>query len=128
VVLNLVMNGIEAMTTVHDRVRELVISTRNVDAEQVQVTIEDSGRGLDPKAMSRIFEPFYTTKLGGMGMGLSISRAIVQAHGGRLWATAKDGPGTSVHFTLAGYKEESQLRQAQASDPLMESGRGPLAR
>jgi signal transduction histidine kinase len=122
------MNGIEAMTTVHDRVRELVISTRNVDAEQVQVTVDDSGIGFDPKAMSRIFEPFYTTKPDGMGMGLSISRSIVQAHGGRLWATANDDAGTSFHFTLAGYKDESHPRQAQVSDPLRESRRRPFAR
>ena len=56
--------------------------------------------------MSRIFEPFYTTKSGGMGMGLSISRSILQNHGGRLWATANDGPGTSFHFSLPAYREE----------------------
>jgi signal transduction histidine kinase len=77
-----------------------VIATRNVDKDQLQVTVEDSGTGLDPNTMSRIFEPFYTTKSSGMGMGLSICRSIVQNHGGRLWATANDGPGTSFHFTL----------------------------
>ena len=65
----------------------------------MQVTVEDSGPGLDPNTMAKIFEPFYTTKSAGMGMGLSISRSIVQSHGGRLWATAKDGPGTTFHFT-----------------------------
>jgi PAS domain S-box-containing protein len=100
VVLNLVMNAIEAMSCVGERPRLLVVSTRNIDPDQVEVTVEDSGTGLDPNTMSRIFEPFYTTKSGGMGMGLSISRSILQNHGGRLWATAKDGPGTSFHFTL----------------------------
>ena len=63
------------------------------------MTVEDSGPGLDPNTMAKIFEPFYTTKSTGMGMGLSISRSIVQSHGGRLWATANDGPGTAFHFT-----------------------------
>jgi PAS domain S-box-containing protein len=106
VVLNLVMNGMEAMSSVGDRARELVITTRNVDANQVQVTVQDSGIGLDPNRMARIFEPFYTTKSGGMGMGLSISGAIVQNHGGRLWATANDGPGASFNFTVPKYQEK----------------------
>jgi signal transduction histidine kinase len=83
-----------------------VITTRNIDTDQVQVTVEDSGVGLDPNTMPKIFEPFYTTKPTGMGMGLSISRSILQAHGGRLWATAKDGPGTIFYFTLPKYHEE----------------------
>ena len=72
VVLNLIMNAIEAMSGVADRPRELIITTRNIDADQVQVSVEDSGPGLDPNAASRIFDPFYTTKASGMGMGLSI--------------------------------------------------------
>jgi PAS domain S-box-containing protein len=100
VVLNLVMNGMEAMSSVGERARQLVISTLTVDPDQVQVTIEDSGVGVDPSTMARIFEPFFTTKSGGMGMGLSISRSILQNHGGRLWATLNNGPGTSFHFTL----------------------------
>jgi C4-dicarboxylate-specific signal transduction histidine kinase len=101
--LNLIMNGMEAMSSVDDRARELVMTTRSMEPDQVQVTVADSGIGLDPNTMGRIFEPFYTTKAGGMGMGLSISRSILQAHGGRLWATANDGPGTSFHFTLPKY-------------------------
>jgi PAS domain S-box-containing protein len=100
VLLNLVMNAMEAMSGINDRARQLVITTRNIDASQVQVTVEDSGTGLDATTMGRIFEPFYTTKSSGMGMGLSISRSIMQNHGGRLWATGNDGPGTSFHFTL----------------------------
>jgi len=106
VVLNLVMNAIEAMTSADGRARELIITTRNTDAGQVQATIKDSGTGLDPNAIDKVFDPFYTTKSGGMGMGLSISRSIVQAHGGRLWATANDGPGTMFHFSLPRYQEE----------------------
>jgi len=106
VVLNLVMNGIEAMSSVGERERDLVITTRNIDPEQVQVTVEDSGIGIDPNTIQKIFDPFYTTKSTGMGMGLSISRSILQHHGGRLWAAAKDGPGTSFHFTLPKYHEQ----------------------
>ncbi len=80
-------------------------SPHNVDADQVQVTVEDSGVGLDPNTMGKVFDSFYTTKPGGMGIGLSISRSILQAHGGRLWATAKDSPGTMFHFTVPKYEE-----------------------
>jgi signal transduction histidine kinase len=108
VVLNLAMNAIEAMSSIGERTRELVITTQNIDTDQVQVTVEDSGVGLDPNTMQKIFEPFYTTKPTGMGMGLSISRSILQSHGGRLWATAKDGPGTIFYFTLPKYHEEEE--------------------
>ena len=114
VLLNLVINAMEAMSTVADRWRQLVITTQNVDREkQVQVTVRDSGTGLDPKTMARIFEAFYTTKSGGMGMGLSICRSIVQNHGGRLWAEANEGPGTSFHFTLPkDQREDNDARTA----------------
>jgi PAS domain S-box-containing protein len=101
VVLNLALNAIEAMS-VGERPRELILRTRNIE-DQVQVTVEDSGPGLDPSGTEKIFDPFYTTKASGMGMGLSICRSIVQAHGGRLWATAKDGPGAVFHVTLPKY-------------------------
>jgi PAS domain S-box-containing protein len=106
VVLNLVMNAIEAMSVVDERARELGISTRNSDPGQVHVTVQDSGTGIDPQTIDRIFDSFYTTKPGGMGMGLSISRSILQAHGGRIWATANDGQGTIFHFTLPKHHEE----------------------
>ncbi|HVO63685.1 MAG TPA: PAS domain S-box protein [Terriglobales bacterium] len=106
VALNLAMNAIDAMSNVSERARELVITTRNIDTDQVQVTVEDSGVGLDPNTIKKIFEPFYTTKPTGMGMGLSISRSILQSHGGRLWATAKDGPGMIFCFALPKYQEE----------------------
>jgi len=106
VVLNLATNAIEAMSSVSGRARELVITTRNFDADEVQVTVEDSGTGLEPSTMDKIFESFYTTKPGGMGMGLSISRSIVRAHRGRLWAMARNGSGTIFHFTLPKCHEE----------------------
>jgi PAS domain S-box-containing protein len=103
VVLNLMMNGIDAMKTVTDRTRSLVIKTESVEPDQVRATLQDSGTGLDPKSVERIFDAFYTTKSGGMGMGLSISRSIVENHGGRLRAIPNDGPGTSLEFTLLRY-------------------------
>jgi len=109
VVLNLVINAMEAMDSVEERPRELLIITRNIDADQVEVTVKDSGPGIDPNTLDKIFDPFYTTKPGGMGMGLSISRSILQAHGGRLWAAAKDGPGTIFHFSLPNYYGEESI-------------------
>ena len=100
VVLNLIMNGIEAMSAVGDRPRELIISTQSGEIDQVHVTVQDSGIGLDPKSMERIFDAFYTTKSEGMGMGLAISRSIVENHDGRLWAMPNDGPGATFQFTL----------------------------
>jgi PAS domain S-box-containing protein len=101
VVLNLVMNGIEAMSSVQDRPRELVIRTQEREDHEVVVTVQDSGTGIDPKVTEHMFDSFYTTKGEGMGMGLSISRSIVQDHGGRLWATTNEGPGATFQFTLS---------------------------
>jgi signal transduction histidine kinase len=100
VVLNLVMNGIEAMSSVEERPRELIVRAQNDDAGQVRVTVQDSGIGLDPQSLERIFEASYTTKQGGMGMGFSIGRSIIENHGGKLWAVANDGPGMSVQFAV----------------------------
>src|SRR3989440_10840162 len=99
VVLNLVLNGIDAMSDVPDRPRELVIQAQG-EADHVRVTVHDSGIGLDPQALDRIFDALYTTKPGGMGMGLSISRTIVENHGGRLAVVSQDGPGATFEFTL----------------------------
>ncbi len=101
VMLNLIMNGIDAMSSVQDRPRELVIRTQEGEDDEVVVTVQDSGTGLDPKIMEQMFDAFYTTKSEGMGMGLSISRSIVQDHGGRLWATTNEGPGAIFQFTLS---------------------------
>jgi len=100
VVLNLVLNGLEAMSTVADRPRELVIETKREDAEHASVAVRDVGVGLDPEAINRLFDAFYTTKSGGMGMGLSISRSIIENHGGRLWAVPNQGPGATFLFTV----------------------------
>jgi signal transduction histidine kinase len=114
VVLNLVMNAVEAMSTVGERPRELVIRTQNDEADMIRITVQDSGVGLDPQSMQRVFDAFYTTKSGGMGMGLSICRSIVQNHGGRLWAVANDGPGTTFQFTVQNYDSAARKSVAGA--------------
>jgi signal transduction histidine kinase len=100
VVLNLLMNGLDAMHAVADRPRSLVITTAPEAHDRVHVAVRDSGSGIDPQIASRLFDAFYTTKPDGMGMGLSISRSIVEQHGGRLWAEPNDGPGATFHFTV----------------------------
>jgi len=100
VLLNLVMNGIDAMQTVTDRPRELLIRSQPHESDTVLVTVQDTGIGLDPQSIARLFEPFYTTKPEGMGLGLSISRSIIEAHGGRLWAAAHNDYGATFHFAL----------------------------
>jgi signal transduction histidine kinase len=115
VVLNLVMNAIEAMNSVRERPRELVIATRNINGDYVQATVEDSGTGVSSDTVDKIFDSFYTTKPGGMGMGLSISRSILQSHGGRLWAEGKSAPGTMFHFTVPKYQEEGARGRATGS-------------
>jgi PAS domain S-box-containing protein len=100
VVLNLLLNALEAMNAVVDRPRELAIRTQPEASDRVRVAVQDTGSGIDPQHAPRLFDAFYTTKSGGMGMGLSISRSIVEQHGGRLWAAPNEGPGTTFHFTV----------------------------
>lgn len=100
VILNLVMNGIEAMSSVGDESRQLLIKTQRNDPDQVLTSVTDSGIGLDPKHAEHLFEAFFTTKTEGMGMGLSISRSIIEAHGGRLWATPNAESGATFQFTV----------------------------
>jgi PAS domain S-box-containing protein len=100
VILNLVMNGIEAMNTVTDRPREMMIRSSAHESDKVLVAVQDSGVGIDSQNLDKIFDSFYTTKSQGMGMGLAISRSIVENHGGRLWAVPNDGPGATFQFTL----------------------------
>jgi signal transduction histidine kinase len=106
VILNLVMNGVEAMASVTDRPRELLICSRTFKSDKVLVAVQDSGVGIDLQNLEKIFDAFYTTKLRGLGMGLAISRSIVEDHGGQLWAASNDGPGTTFQFTLLRYQEE----------------------
>jgi PAS domain S-box-containing protein len=103
VVLNLIMNGMEAMSAVADRPRELDISTWKDQVDKIRVTVKDVGVGLEPPSVERVFDAFYTTKPQGIGIGLSISRSIIEAHNGRLWAARNDGPGATFQFTLPIY-------------------------
>ena len=107
VVLNLIMNAVEAMSTVEERARELSISTEKCETGGIRVAVCDSGPGIDPQHLQRVFEPFYTTKASGVGMGLSICRSIIEGHGGRLWAEANEPRGTIFQFTLPAAQDES---------------------
>ncbi len=100
VLLNLIMNGIESMTSSSDRPRVLLIRSQTQESGHVLVAVQDSGTGLDAKAMSHIFDTFFTTKPAGMGMGLAISRSIVEAHGGRLWPVPDASEGAIFNLTL----------------------------
>ena len=100
VMLNLIINAIDAMRTVDVGPRELTISTAMSEPGAVLMTVRDSGPGIAPENIERLFEPFYTTKASGMGMGLSICHSIVEAHGGRLWASANVTRGVSFQFTV----------------------------
>ncbi|MGF6311654.1 PAS domain S-box-containing protein [Bradyrhizobium sp. i1.8.4] len=105
VMINLVMNGIESMESVTDRPRELVIRSRGDDAQRVHVSVADRGVGISSGDTDQLFKAFFTTKSGGMGMGLSICRAIVEAHGGRLSASRNEGPGATFEFGLPLHQE-----------------------
>lgn len=100
VVLNLIMNGMEAMNSIVDRPRVLLIRSKAQETGVLLVAIEDSGTGLDPRNVDHLFDTFFTTKTNGLGLGLSISRSIIEAHNGRLWASQNDTHGATFHFTL----------------------------
>ena len=102
VILNLVLNASEAMSPVDDRPRQLVIRTARDDADRVRLTVQDAGVGLDMSNLERLFDAFYTTKSDGMGIGLSVSRSIIESHRGRLWAEPNDGPGATFSFSIPG--------------------------
>jgi two-component system, LuxR family, sensor kinase FixL len=100
VILNLIVNAIEAMSGVSDGPREILVSSGKYESNGVVVAVQDSGIGLAAESLEHLFDAFFTTKPSGMGMGLAISRTIIEAHGGRLWATPNDGPGATFQFTL----------------------------
>jgi signal transduction histidine kinase len=99
VILNLLLNATDAMSGVDDRPRELVVRT-GLDEGGVCVSVQDSGVGFAPEDRERLFEAFYTTKAQGMGIGLSVSRSVIERHHGRLWAVRNEGPGATFTFSV----------------------------
>lgn len=100
VVLNLIVNAVQAMDAVAEGPREVFITTAQAEPNGVLVAVKDSGPGLAPASLQHLFAPFYTTKPGGLGLGLSICLSIIEAHGGRLWVTANQPRGAILHFTV----------------------------
>jgi K+-sensing histidine kinase KdpD len=107
VIINLVINAAQAMATVVDHTRVVTIQTQEHEAHDVLVVIRDAGIGMAPESLDRLFSPFYTTKPEGLGLGLSICRSIVEAHGGQIWAARNAGPGMT--FKCAGTKRLGHL-------------------
>ncbi|HEY1898205.1 MAG TPA: ATP-binding protein [Steroidobacteraceae bacterium] len=106
VLLNLTHNSIEAMREQECGPKRVVISAHQRGRERITVSVADTGPGLDANQMKRMFTPFYTTKSNGMGMGLSISRSIIEAHGGELWVAPEARGGTTLLFTLPAFEHE----------------------
>jgi signal transduction histidine kinase len=100
VIMNLVTNAVEAMSSADEGKRELQIATDKDRDASISITVSDSGPVLEPESLNRLFEPFYSTKPTGMGIGLSICRSIIEAHEGRIWATANAPRGATLHITL----------------------------
>jgi PAS domain S-box-containing protein len=105
VILNLLRNASDAMADVHDRPRQLLVKTERAGGDRVRVTVRDAGIGVDPQVMDKLFDAFYTTKSDGMGIGLSVSRSIIERHHGRLWAERNDGPGATFAFLVPRHPE-----------------------
>ena len=105
VIINIVINGIQAVANVDNRARSLLIRSIRDQADHVVVSVQDSGIGIDTENVNRLFEPFYTTKSQGTGMGLSICRSIIEAHGGRIWASSNSGAGATFYFALPSHRE-----------------------
>jgi signal transduction histidine kinase len=100
VLVNLILNAVEAMSSAEDGARKLSIKTDQSEAGDILLAVQDSGPGIDLQNLERVFEPFYTTKTSGIGMGLPVCRSIINAHGGRLWATRNEPQGAVFQFTL----------------------------
>jgi signal transduction histidine kinase len=111
--LNLIMNGVDAMKEVTERTRELTVSSTLAEPGRVLVAVEDMGTGLDPAVAERMFQPFFTTKADGLGMGLSICRSIIEAHGGRLWVSPRTPHGADVRFTVPLWQNASAHSSGQ---------------
>jgi C4-dicarboxylate-specific signal transduction histidine kinase len=107
VILNLIMNAIEAVSEPGNEQRDVLVETARTDSNDVTLSVKDTGTGLDPTKLEHIFDAFYTTKREGMGMGLAVSRSIIEAHGGRLWATPNQPRGAVFQFILPSARDEA---------------------
>jgi signal transduction histidine kinase len=117
VILNLILNAVEAMTSLDEGSRVLQVGTDTGAAGGVLVTVRDSGPGLDPANVDRVFEAFYTTKPEGIGMGLAICRSIITAHGGRMWTTANRPRGAIFQFTLPPKQDDTAVAEHTGQMP-----------
>jgi signal transduction histidine kinase len=116
VILNLIINAVEAMSGMREGARELLIVTEKAESNGALVAVRDSGPGLDLKSVDRLFEAFYTTKVQGMGIGLTICRSIIEAHGGQMWAGANEPRGAVFQFTVP--LEQDETVPAGYADPM----------
>jgi signal transduction histidine kinase len=122
VILNLVRNASDAMRDVNDRPKHLAVKVEREEGGGARLIVKDAGVGLDPQTVGRLFDAFYTTKSDGMGIGLSVSRSIIESHGGKLWAEANDGPGTTFSFSLP------RLAASETDDRMGEAASAPDVR
>jgi PAS domain S-box-containing protein len=127
VILNLILNAADAMNEVTDRPRSLVVRTQRHKDDQVRLDVQDCGIGIDSKIAGKLFEAFFTTKSKGMGIGLSVSRSIVESHGGRLWAMANDGPGATFSFAIP-FGDEARSWPIAPGAPVGETHAGGRSR
>ena len=119
VILNLILNALEAMSGTSERPHELQIRAGTTESGDVLVAVRDSGPGLAPAALEHLFEAFHTTKPNGLGLGLSICRSIIEAHGGRLWASTNEPRGAIFQFTLPAERQETVPDEHAAQAPEM---------
>jgi C4-dicarboxylate-specific signal transduction histidine kinase len=116
VILNLVLNAIDAMKAIDDRPRHLIVATASEEAGWLRLSVADCGVGINFDRAEELFNAFYTTKSHGMGLGLSVSRSIIESHGGRLWATANQGPGATFSFSIPCRLERLPEHEAAETD------------
>jgi signal transduction histidine kinase len=116
VIVNLVLNAADAMGGIDDRPRQMVIRTGRDDEDRVRLSVRDTGVGIEPQRADRLFDAFYTTKSGGMGIGLCVSRAIIESHKGRLWATPNNGPGATFSFSIPGEARNMRFAMRNADE------------
>jgi signal transduction histidine kinase len=109
VILNLLRNALDAMSSIQDHPRQLLIRTERESDDRVRLSVQDAGVGFKPQDEGRLFDAFYTTKSSGMGVGLSVSRSIIESHHGRLWATPNDGPGATFSFSIPRQPESAKF-------------------